>query len=95
VVVGEADSFIDAPSVIKYLKQALRPRIFVDNADVLEQDGAGGNTLLPDVFAIEGADHGGWAASHQVGDVIAWMLNLPELKQASHTDHGSIAPTAG
>ena len=94
VVVGEADSFIDAPSVIKYLKQARRPRIFVDNADVLEQDGAGGNTLLPDVFAIEGADHGGWAASHQVGDVIAWVLNLPELKQASHTDHGSIAPTA-
>ena len=80
VVVGEADSFIDAPAVIKYLKQ---PRTFIDNNGALEQYGAADNRLSPDLFTVEGADHGGWAASGQVGNVIAWVLSLPELRQAS------------
>ena len=95
VVVGEADSFIDAPAVIKYLKQ---PRTFIDNNGALEQDGAADNRLSPDLFTVEGADHGGWAASGQVGNVIAWVLSLPELRQASrlqaeNTSEGSAEAT--
>lgn len=93
VVVGEADSFIDAPSVINYLKHAPHAGASIEHTDAPGQDGTGVNTLLPDVFAVEGADHGGWAASDQVGTVIAWILSLPELRQASQINT-PIAPAA-
>lgn len=90
VVVGEADSFIDAPSVIKYLTQGpwsskvpnRNKADAVELADTVSRNVAN-DMLLPDLITIEGADHGGWAASGQVKDVVAWLLSLPELHKAT------------
>ena len=79
VVLGEADSFIDAPSVIKYLRQGPAGSAAAasgDDRSVL---------LLPDLITVEGADHGGWANGSHVDDVIEWVLSLPELRQVTQT----------
>ena len=59
VVVGEADTFIDAPMVIKYLRG--------------EMHGEGG-PALPMLVTVEGADHGGWMASGRAErEVLRWV----------------------
>ena len=73
VVGGEADSFIDTPSVIKYLTQVpwssqvphRNKADEVELADTISRHVAN-DLLLPDLITMQGVDHGDWAASGQV-----------------------------